>query len=154
MKKLLVLCLSVLLLLSVGGCGRQPDVPPVPEVSPTNPWGLTLTATAVFPEGIDLVIQRAGDAITGELSYGSPYWVEKKEADGWKAVPYVTNQTVAWTDLAYPLEPDSTLTLPIYWLSLYGYLEPGTYRLVKSFSLRPAEGAVDTLALAAEFVIA
>lgn len=65
MKRTVGLALALICLLGVAACAAQ------------TPWGITMLAEDVSPTGMTLVIRQKGWTGTGELSTGTPYWIER-----------------------------------------------------------------------------
>lgn len=64
---------------------------------------------------------------------GRDFSVEQKTDSGWIDVPLLPGRE----EPVWPMDMliyDTTQTVDINWTTLYGRLEPGSYRLVKGFS--------------------
>ena len=126
-----------------------------PEFEITNgerEWGITMSAKDVTAEGLTLVISQRGGSYTGELEYGEPYSIERKNGDKWEPVKFL-NDEVAWIDLAYDVESNSDKEEKLDWKWLYGTLPAGTYRIAKEFTDYRAPGDSDTQMYYAAFRI-
>lgn len=95
-------------------------------------WGITLSVENATPTGLTLVISQSGGAPTGELQFGSQFWLEVWEDDSWQAVPEVPSDVDrAWTAEAYLIPMEGSTEQELGWDYLYGELSPGTYRICK-----------------------
>ncbi len=96
--------------------------------------GLQMSLTKITASGAEIKFtQWDPDASTGNLEYGSEYTIEKYQeaTDQWEALkPIIENY--AWTSEAYEIKADAESNADVNWESLYGELEPGTYRLTKT----------------------
>ena len=159
MKKLLALMLA----LTLTGCAAQSapeqEQEPIPapptamtESEEPDPWGITLTAKNVTPTGLIIVCTQLGGEFTGELSTGSPYWLEVDEDGVW--LPYPTKQTdFAWTAEGWMIPLEGSVEWETDWNWLYGELPKGHYRIGKSIMDWRAPGEYDERPCYAEFTI-
>ena len=132
LRKCLALCLVVLLWMT--GCTKQESAATV-TLSDVTPTGLTYTLTA-----------------SEDLQTGRSYSLEKQTNGAWQAVP--TLNDAFFTTEAYLLSSDHPYSETIHWEWLYGTLEEGHYRLVKTVHrIRPPDG-YDTISVYGEFDIA
>ena len=116
-----------------------------------NKFGIWLEVEDVSAEGMTLVITQRGGSYTGELEYGEPYSIERKNGDKWEALEYLSGGT--WNDLAYIVEANSDREEKLDWRWLYGTLPAGTYRIAKEFTDYRAPGDSDTQMYYAAFRI-
>lgn len=128
MKKIVVFLMAAVLLL-VAGCGQNTK----PSVSGEEPdeWGITLGAEDVTPTGMTLVYTQSGGKFKGELQTGNPFYLERFVEEEWLPVSVSSEEEVAWTMIALGIQPNATTKWKVNWEFLYGYLEPGTYRMAK-----------------------
>lgn len=82
-----------------------------------DPWGLCLTTGGVTPTGLTFAFTQSGGAPTGELQYGSKYWLEREENGEWTAVPDILDpsENWGWTDEAYSIPRNSQRTQEVDW---------------------------------------
>jgi len=146
MKKLLILCLALVMTLTLAGCYRanmlDKDALPPEEVPPTcgevdaehvPQWGLTFETKDVTAKGMTLVIrQEGGVELTGQINTGTPYGLKMREGDTWVEVPLL-REDIAWNTVAYLVPTGGELEQNLDWSWMYGELEAGEYLLVKSF---------------------
>lgn len=139
MKNVSVLVLTAALAVALSGCGTPVSATPASQAQPAetslavDPWGLELSVKNVTPTGATLVISQSGGNPSGELRYGTAYQIQSLQGDTWQAVPYATEDNVAWTSEAYLVERDTVSEVELSWEWLYGSLPTGQYRLVKQF---------------------
>ena len=128
MKKILAFLLAAMLLF-VSGCGGTSDA----SVNGEQPdaWGITLSAENVTNTGMTLVCTQSGGKFKGELQTGSPFVLERFVEGEWLPVGAIPGLEVAWTMEAWGIQPNFTTRWKVDWEWLYGYLEPGTYRMSK-----------------------
>lgn len=127
MKKMFAFLMAAVLLF-VAGCGQTAN----PDLSGEEPdeWGITLSAEDVTNVGMTLVCTQSGGKFKGELQTGSPFFLERFVEGEW--LPVSTKpEEVAWTMVALGIQPNATTKWKVDWEFLYGYLEPGTYRMAK-----------------------
>lgn len=122
-----------------------PDLSALLDASPVAPLKLRPA-----PEGIELTVMNCGE---DTYNFGSYYLLEKHSYDplDWIPLDYVTDEPVAWTTQAIPVEPGETETFSIDWEWLYGALPSGQYRIMKNYS--PTSNPETALTLSAEFLI-
>ncbi len=116
-------------------------------------WGVTLTASDVTPTGLTLTFTQSGGQPTGELFYGSLYWLEQKDGEGWTRRPDILEPGVNldWTDEVYMIPMNGQTSWEVDWSWLYGQLSPGRYRIGKKIMDFRAAGGYDEQAYHAEF---
>lgn len=115
-----------------------------------DPWGLTLTAGAPSPTGVVLNFIQAWGAPSGELQYGSRYWLEREDGGEWVALPV---RDAFWTQEAYPIPRNGQRSEEVDWSELYGQLPPGQYRIGKEITDFRAAGDYDTQTYYASFFV-
>ena len=86
-------------------------------------------------DGLTLVCTQDGTP-WGQILTGSPWHLEQRTADGWVSV---MPEYTAWTSVAYNVPQGQTTRWSINWSLICGSLEPGTYRISKSFSATPVQ---------------
>lgn len=106
-----------------------------------------LTLSDVTPTGLTYEI-----TVTEHLQTGRSYSLERLTNSRWQAVPALND--AIFTTEAYLLSCDHPYSETIHWEWLYGTLEEGHYRLVKTIHrIRPPDG-YDTISVYGEFDIA
>lgn len=115
--------------------------------------GLSLKAEDVSSTGLTLEFVREGGSPTGELQYGSSFWLQRLEDGRWCAVERVNpEQEIGWTDEAYPI-PEEGSRQAVNWEQLYGELPSGRYRLFKDVTDFRKTGDYDMYSFSVEFEI-
>lgn len=88
---------------------------------------------------------------TGEdYTYGEYYRIDKLENGVWQNLNIIYEGNYGWISIGYKVGDNHKLEMNLNWESLYGALESGTYRIVKSTSL---PGEVPEHYITAEFTI-
>ena len=116
------------------------DVHPSKLQSPTQDeqkmkeWGI------LFRVDDDLLTRNGGEAWFAQMQgYEMPiytdneYWLEKRTDTGWEKLEMIT--APKWADASYTLSRDRYTMLNVDWMSLYGPLTSGTYRMGKTFNM-------------------
>ena len=114
-------------------------------------WGVTLTTQNETPTSATIVCTQAGGNPTGELQTGGYYIIETLQDGVWVEAPCIAE--VAWTDEAWIVSPDSTMSWDVEWEWLYQELEPGIYRIGKRIVDFRGTGNYDSKMFYAEFAI-
>ena len=113
---------------------------------------LSMTVHNVTPSGCTVVFHQH-EKKKGEMNYGDPYSIEKLDGDEWVQLPYIIDNA-AFHLVAYPIPYEGEAEMDVDWEWLYGKLEPGTYRIVKTVDYREEEGTEYlSYPLSAQFVI-
>lgn len=71
------------------------------------------------------------DKNTVKNTFNEEYKIEKRVNDSWEEVKKIDNNYF-FNDLIWTFEDDDTTTHDVNWENLYGELEPGKYRMIKS----------------------
>lgn len=164
MKRYIALALVLALSLSVAGCAAQTATPSneapsteirdIPSSQPGFDWGITLTLKDLTPSGATLVCTQSGGTPTGELNTGSYYVIQRLTGDGWESLEYLELEgELAWTAIAYLVNPNGITEWEVNWAWLYGELPGGTYRIGKEFMDFRGPGDYDEMLIYAEFEI-
>ncbi len=93
--------------------------------------GVSMTIKEVMDTKAVVIITDTSDR---ENIYGEEYRIDKKENDVWVALDTITNEDIVWNSIGYSVGDDRTLEFSIDWQDVYGVLESGEYRIVKSTS--------------------
>lgn len=164
MKKLCALLLSLAAVLSLAGCYRanmldKDALPPEEELTAQTEktgepqWGITMEAKDVTPKGMTLVIhQEGGVEVTGQINTGDPYGLYRLEGDIWMEVPMIRDD-IAWNAIAYLIPFGGELEQELNWSWMYGELDAGEYKLVKSFMDFRGTGDYDQASFEVEFTV-
>lgn len=92
-------------------------------------WGITLSASDVTPTGMSVAYLWNDTWKTGKLEYGDAFTIECYAGGKWEKVPYVCDEVPEFTELAYELAANETVTKKRGWKDIYGELPSGKYRL-------------------------
>jgi hypothetical protein len=103
------------------GCDEDTTDRTIDKVSMTIKEG-TLTKT-----GATVIIK---DENKNPYCYGAWFRIDKNENGEWKELDALA--IVDWKEIAYQVKEDGTLEMEEIWKNIYGELEKGQYRLVKS----------------------
>jgi hypothetical protein len=141
MKKLAtMLCAALILLASACGAAqtnleRSPYGPAdeLAEISITVKEG----AVGRQAESVMLTIKNLSDE---EFYYGAAFEFEKQIDGLWYAYP--PEEEIMFIEVLYILEPYASAEETIILYTFYGELEPGTYRVVKSFGTEDGTSGV------------
>lgn len=115
--------------------------------------GLSLNVQNASSTGLTLEFIRDGGSPTGELQYGSSYWLQRLEDGRWRAVEHADpEQEIGWTEEAYNI-PDEGRRQYVDWEWLYGRLPSGQYRIFKDVMDFRETGDYDMYSYYAEFEI-
>ena len=125
MKKWLIFVLGIVCF-GLLAWAITPEKPEEPEV---YDLGITMTVEKLTPTGCTLKVTQSGGEITGDVSCGCDFWVERLAGDGWAALE--TPENLCWTTEGYVLN-NRTSTFELNWEHLYGTLPAGTYRVGKA----------------------
>lgn len=82
--------------------------------------------------------------------YGEEYRIDKLVNGEWQELEIIFEGNYGWTSIGYSVGGDNRLELEVNWEWLYGELEPGDYRIVKTTS---EPGEATTHYITAEFII-
>ena len=92
---------------------------------------MTIKEGTLTPNGATMIIM---DYSGEDYLFGSWYRLDKKVGGDWQEVDVVLEGNYGWDDIGYRPDENGYLVLNVDWTWLYGTLEPGEYRLVKSIS--------------------
>ncbi|MBR4989666.1 MAG: M56 family metallopeptidase [Oscillospiraceae bacterium] len=105
-------------------------------------WGV------LFRIDDDLLTRNSGEAWFAQTQgYEMPiytdneYWLEKQTDTGWEKMEMIAQPR--WADASYTLSQDRYTMLNVDWLSLYGPLSSGKYRMGKNFYMVDAITSCD-----------
>lgn len=172
------LCLFVCLAISLAilaGCGNpdkgkstagtEKNVTETASNQPaeTTDWEPTKFATINNFEGVAMTVKKETVSSTGltmvyknnsssQCTFGEDFSLEKKINGQWYQVPVVEGN-YGFNDVGYELGSGDEREWLVDWDWLYGSLDKGEYRIVKSILDFRGTGDYDKYYLAAEFVI-
>lgn len=133
------------------GYEEEPEGLPKPAL---DAWGVTLSVKDVTQEGLTIVCTQSGGTPTGELSTGTYYVLERKEADEWIPVADILEgKEVCWDEVAWIISMNDVTEWEVEWEWMYGKLTPGYYRIGKEIMDFRGTGDYDKEMYYAEFEI-
>lgn len=133
------------------GYEEEPEGLPKPAL---DAWGVTLSVKDVTQEGLTIVCTQSGGTPTGELSTGTYYVLERKEADEWIPVADILEgKEVCWDEVAWIISMNDVTEWEVEWEWMYGKLTPGYYRIGKEIMDFRETGDYDKEMYYAEFEI-
>lgn len=94
-----------------------------------NPLGISLRAEDVTPNGATLVCTQDG-TLWETITTGSAWTLEQRTESGWVSV---LPEDTTWTAIAIPINRNGTTSWNLNWSQIAGGLEPGGYRVGKTF---------------------
>lgn len=104
---------------------------------------------SVAPTGLTVIFENSSDQ---QGIYSNDFLLEKKIDKDWYQLPTLVNE-YGFNDIGYDLLPSEKEEFAIEWAWLYGSLDAGEYRLIKSVLDFRGTGDFDEHYLAAEFAI-
>lgn len=97
--------------------------------SENNDIGVELSLEDVTPSGATVVLYQYDNEHNGIC--GDDFTLEKRDGDNWKSLTPVTDN-YGFNDIAHLIDAGQKFTADTPWDWIYGELEPGDYRLVKT----------------------
>lgn len=95
-------------------------------------FGLKLTAEDVTSKGLTLICEQSGGVFEGELASTSEFSLDKFDGAKWIVIDtLLPGSEIAWDQLLLPIQPEGSVNWDIDWATIYGELEPGSYRISK-----------------------
>ena len=85
--------------------------------------------------------------------YGEDFRIDKKENNEWKKLDVVVKGNYGFHSIGYEVNEDNILEMKIDWNWLYGELDTGEYRLVKSASVSKDNSYLGDKYVYVEFII-
>ena len=79
--------------------------------------------------GVVIIITDTSDR---DNIYGEEYRIDKYSDGKWEEVDVVVDGNYGWNSIGYHVDDNKELELDINWKWLYGSLDKGKYRIVKS----------------------
>lgn len=114
-------------------------------------WQISLTAKDLTTEGMTLVCREVQDSpVTGSLKINGGYCLERWNGETFEAM---TAAAEIPPEESREIMDGDSFELEINWVDTYGQLEPGRYRLYKTFTYTYSDGSTIELRDWAEFRI-
>ena len=137
-QKRILIAAGVLLFLLFAASRSYLAPEPIPGVT------FSVEEGSVTAEGMAFTITNDTDA---ELTYGAEYRLERRDPLGWRHL-WENFLPTGWNAIGYFVSPNDCRTEDFSWTGRYGGLSPGTYRMVRTYTL---EG--QTYSAAVEFAV-
>lgn len=127
-KKIMTMLLCGVILLGMVGCKKETKV----SSSTMNIDGITMEIKegTLSATGLTLIIK---DTTNEKYVFGEEFYIEKKVDNNWKKLSPI-HDDYGFNAIAYFADAEKGLELNQNWEYIYGSLEEGTYRLVKTTS--------------------
>ncbi|MFT5875895.1 MAG: hypothetical protein ACI8WT_004895 [Clostridium sp.] len=177
MKKLFLLISVIYVGISFMGCTREPSTqipiekPNIVNVKIENTeefditdWKPTPYETVNNCDGVTMTVNKGTESSTkltvafknsssSQCIYGEDFWLEKRINGRWYQVPVIIEGDYGFNLVGYNLNSGNTgeCVVDSHWL--YGSLDTGEYRILKSILDFRGSGDYDTYYLAADFTI-
>ena len=131
-KTILTILLCGVMMLGMTGCGSNKKVEE--KFNPTEIDGISMAIKegTLTEKGVTVIIKDTNGK--GTYFYGTEFRIDKKENDNW-IKPKETGNNCGFNSIAYYVDDDGFLEFEQNWECMYGELETGNYRLVKSTAL-------------------
>ena len=129
MKRLLFIIMAAVLIVSIGCENSDQELVKSNYKELNGPEGVTLTVKedTLGKSGATLVFQNDSDT---EYIFGSAFEIEKMESDVWYKQPTITEGF--FNQIGYSLLPNGAAEIETDWEWLYGKLDKGKYRIIKT----------------------
>ena len=118
------------------------------EFNPMDNVTMEIVEGTLTNTGATIVIT---DLSGEDNTYGESYRIDKLEDDKWYELKDIVDGNVGWNMIGYKINDNNELTMEVDWEWLYGPLERGEYRIVKSVS--NTKNSYDDRQVAAQFTI-
>jgi len=104
---------------------------PIDNINSNEDITMSIKDGTLTNEGATIIIT---DLTGKDNVYGEEYRIDKNENEIWKELDVVVEGNYGWNLIGYSVGEDNKLELEVNWKWLYGTLEEGEYRIVKSTS--------------------
>lgn len=94
--------------------------------------GLIFSLRKITPSGARISFTQYNSEVEKEIIFGQEYAIEKEVDGKYEELPVVVEGDYGFEDIAYIVEKGEETTQEVDWKWLYGELEPGNYRMVKT----------------------
>jgi len=130
MKKLFVLFMAIFLIPTLVSCSNQNDskATPYEKVNTLETVSMKINDETITPKKLTVIITDTNDS---PYTYGEWYKVEKKVNNEWTTLPLVIEGDYGFNDIGLCMT-GNTMELNVDWECLYGSLDKGEYRILKS----------------------
>ena len=140
MKKLYYMLTIIVIFLTVLACGGEKlkvTIKNTAELNEVKGINMTIKKGTLKRTGAIIIITDYTDS-SDLNSYGSYYRIDKKVNGNWEKLDTVSDTGVV-SDLLFYYVKNNKLTMKINWKFVYGELEDGEYRIVKSVNIKGLE---------------
>lgn len=127
-KTILSILLCGVIMLGLTGCGTKTTIKGNAELNEIDGVSMTIEKDTLTRTSATIIIS---DYEKETNVYGEFYRIDKKENGEWKEVKKA-HDNYDFNDMAYYVDEDGKLEFKCNWEYIYGKLEKGKYRLVKS----------------------
>lgn len=132
MRKVVFLLLVASLVL-VAACGMSPQLDPSSYGAEQENMDIQMSvvenSVVSDAESVSLAISNESDK---EYTYSAASTLEVKQDGAWYVVE--PKETIMWIEIAFVIQPGEIKEENVTLNEFYGTLEPGSYRIVKSFN--------------------
>ena len=112
-----------------------PDVyVPTMEFEESKVMSMTIKEGTLSNEGCTIIVHDAGEE---KSVFGEEYRIDIFDNNEWKHSEIVLKDNYGWNLIGYLVGDDRSREMEINWKWLYGELETGHYRIVKSITIEP-----------------
>ena len=109
-------------------CPPWPNIVPTMNFEESKRMKMTIKEGTLNKDGVTVIIKD----LSGERqTFGEEYRVDVYKNGGWEESEIVLEDNYAWNAIGYSTD-ENGYEMKIQWTWLYGKLEPGHYRIVKS----------------------
>ena len=145
MKKILLIIISLLTIITLTGCTNNRIGEKTPHKITNDKITMEVKQGTLTTSSATIIMTNKTDE---EYTYGEPYHLEIKHNDSWHILELEPNNDMFFTMPAYSLKAGESVEKEYNWEYGYGKLKKGTYRLVTDFSKEQ-----NKIYVAAEFTI-
>ena len=145
MKKILLIIISLLTIITLTGCTNNRIGEKTPHKITNDKITMEVKQGTLTTSSATIIMTNKTDE---EYTYGEPYHLEIKHNDSWHILELEPNNDMFFTMPAYSLKAGESVEKEYNWEYGYVKLKKGTYRLVTDFSKEQ-----NKIYVAAEFII-
>ncbi|MFC0015071.1 MULTISPECIES: immunoglobulin-like domain-containing protein [Allobacillus] len=110
---------------------------------------MTVKESSISTTGLTVIFENNSDE---QGVYSEDFLLEEEVEGNWYEVPTIVDE-YGFAEPGYELPPSKTEEFTVDWESLYGNLDSGNYRIIKSMANVREPGDYDDYYLAAQFTI-
>ena len=134
MKKILICLITFMAFITLTGCEDKlkTTIKDTAELNEIDGVTMTIKKDTLTRTGATIIITD----VSGKSNiYGADYRIDKKENSSWTPLKSLDGREwtqFKWNAIGYTVDKNNKLEMDINWEKLYGKLEDGEYRIVKS----------------------